>query len=59
MYVCLYECMHVLTYVCTYVCKYTRVYAGGMFKKYSDWNCSGCSMDGMCLQPVLTCSYMS
>jgi hypothetical protein len=31
----------------------------GLFKKYLDWNCSGCSLGGMCLQPVLTCSYMS
>jgi len=31
---------------------------GGLFKKYPDWNCSGCSLGGMCLQPVLTCSYM-
>jgi len=31
----------------------------GLFKKYPDWNCSGCSLGGMCLQPVLTCSYMS
>jgi hypothetical protein len=31
----------------------------GLFKKYPDWNCSGCSLFGMCLQPVLTCSYMS
>ena len=30
-----------------------------LFKKYLDWNCSGCSLGGMCLQPVLTCSYMS
>jgi hypothetical protein len=26
----------------------------GLFKKYSDWNCSGCSLGGMCLQLVLT-----
>jgi hypothetical protein len=31
----------------------------GLFKKHLDWNCSGCSLGGMCLQPVLTCSYMS
>jgi len=31
----------------------------GLFKKYPDRNCSGCSMGGMCLHPVLTCSYMS
>jgi len=31
----------------------------GLFKKYPDWNCSGCSLGGMYLQPVLTCSYMS
>jgi hypothetical protein len=31
----------------------------GWFKKYPDWNYSGCSLVGMCLQPVLTCSYMS
>jgi len=31
----------------------------GLFKKYPDWNCSCCSLGGMCLQPVLTCSYMS
>ena len=31
----------------------------GLFKKYPDWNCSGCSLVGMCLQPVLTCLYMS
>ena len=31
----------------------------GLLKKYPDWNCSGCSLGGMCLQPVLTCSYMS
>ena len=31
----------------------------GFLKKYPDWNCSGCSLSGMCLQPVLTCSYMS
>jgi hypothetical protein len=34
-------------------------YVRGLFKKYPDWNCSGCSLGGMCLQPVLTCSYMS
>ena len=31
----------------------------GLFKKYPGWNRSGCSLGGMCLQPVLTCSYMS
>jgi hypothetical protein len=31
----------------------------GLFNKYLDWNCSGCSLGGMCLQPVLTCSYVS
>jgi hypothetical protein len=31
----------------------------GLFKKYPDWNYSGGSLDGMCLHPVLTCSYMS
>ena len=31
----------------------------GLFKKYPGWNCSGYSLGGMCLQPVLTCSYMS
>jgi hypothetical protein len=29
-----------------------------LFKKYLDLNCSG-SLGGMCLQPVLTCLYMS
>ena len=28
----------------------------GLLKQYPDWNCGGC---GMCLQPILTCSYMS
>jgi hypothetical protein len=31
----------------------------GLFTKYPDWNCSGCSLGGMCLQPILTCLYMS
>jgi len=31
----------------------------GLFKKYPDWNCSGSSLGGMSLQPVLTCLYMS
>ena len=31
----------------------------GLFKKYPDWNCSGCSRGGRCLKPVLTCFYMS
>jgi hypothetical protein len=30
-----------------------------LFKKYPDCNCSGCSLGGMCLQSVLTCSCMS
>jgi len=34
-------------------------YIRGLFKKYPVWNFSGCSLGGMCLQPVLTCSYMS
>jgi hypothetical protein len=34
-------------------------YIRGLFKKYLDWNCYGCSLGGMCLQPVLTCSYIS
>jgi hypothetical protein len=28
------------------------VYIRGLFKKYSDWNYSGCSVGGMCLQPA-------
>jgi len=31
----------------------------GLFKKYPDWNFSGCSLGRMRLQPVLTCPYMS
>ena len=31
----------------------------GLFKKYPNWNCSGCSLGGICLHPVLTCLYMS
>ena len=38
---------------------YIYIYTRGLFKKYPDWNCSGCLLGGICLQPVLTCSYMS
>jgi len=37
---------------------YTYPDIRGLFKKYLDWNCSGCSLGGMCLRPVLTCLYM-
>ena len=46
---------------CVYIVLSTskRARAHGLLKKYADWNCSGCSLGGMCLQPVLTYSYMS
>ena len=38
---------------------YIYIYIGGVLKNYTDWNYSGCSLGGMCLQPVFACSYMS
>ena len=45
--------------ICRRLCSLEHTHIRGLFKKYRDCNCSGCSVGGMCLQPVLTCSYMS
>jgi len=62
-FMCVYVCIIYVAYVYIYVCMCLRMhvcmYIRGLFTKYPDWNCSGCSLGGMCLQPVLTCSYMS